>query len=79
MNRRALVVALLVSLFGAVLLVIYLRRFEDEASGGEPVKLLVARKPIEAGALITDEMLAARAVPTTMLRTAPCSRPSRPR
>lgn len=62
-NRRALVIALLVSLVGAALLAIYIRRFEDEASGGEPVKLLVAVKPIEAGAQITDEMLATRAVP----------------
>lgn len=63
MNRRALVIALLVSLVGVALLAIYMRRFEEEASGGEPVKLLVAVKPIEAGALITDEMLATRAVP----------------
>ncbi len=63
MNRRALVIALAVSLIGAALLFIYIRRFEEEASGGEPVKLLVAVKPIEAGALITEEMLATRIVP----------------
>lgn len=63
MNRRALVIAVIVSLVGAALLAIYIRRFEEEASGGDPVKLLVAVKPIEAGALITDEMLATRAVP----------------
>ncbi len=63
MNRRALVIAIIISLVGATLLAIYLRRFEEEASGGEPVKLLVAVKPIEAGAQITDEMLATRAVP----------------
>jgi pilus assembly protein CpaB len=62
-NRRALVIALAVSLIGAALLFIYIRRFEEEASGGEPVKLLVAVKPIEAGALITEEMLATRIVP----------------
>ncbi|APR84471.1 Flp pilus assembly protein RcpC/CpaB [Minicystis rosea] len=63
MNRRALVIALIIAIIGAALLAIYIRRFEEEASGGEPVKLLVAVKPIEAGALITDEMLATRAVP----------------
>jgi len=63
MNRRALVIALIVSLLGVALLAIYVRRFEQDASGGEPVKLLVAVKPIEAGAQITDEMLATRAVP----------------
>jgi len=63
MNRRALIIALIVALVGAALLAIYLRRFEEEASGGEPVKLLVAVKPIEAGALITEDVLATRAVP----------------
>lgn len=63
MNRRALVIALVVSLLGAALLALYMRRFEEEASGGEPVKLLVAVKPIEAGALITEDVLATRAVP----------------
>ena len=63
MNRRALVIAFIVSILGAALLALYIRRFEEEASGGEPVKLLVAVKPIEAGSLITDEMLATRVVP----------------
>ena len=63
MNRRALVIALLIALVGVALLAIYLRRFEEEASGGEQVKLLVANKPIEAGAQITEEMLATRLVP----------------
>lgn len=63
MNRRALVIALIISIVGAALLAVYMRRFEEEASGGEPVKLIVAVKPIEAGAQITDEMLATRAVP----------------
>ena len=63
MNRRALVIAFIVSLLGAALLVFYLRRFEEEASGGEPVRLLLAVHPIEAGTLLTEEMLAVRAVP----------------
>ena len=41
MNRRALVIAVIVALVGAALLAIYIKRFEEEASGGEPVKLLV--------------------------------------
>jgi pilus assembly protein CpaB len=63
MNRRALLIALLVSLLGVALLVIYLRRFEEEASGGEPVKVLTALKPITAGKVITDDLLATRVVP----------------
>jgi pilus assembly protein CpaB len=63
MNKRALFVSFIVALLGAALLVIYLRRFEEEASGGEPVRLLSAVKQIEAGQIITEDMLSVRAVP----------------
>jgi pilus assembly protein CpaB len=63
MNRRALVIALIAALLGATLLLLYLRRFEQEASGGERIKLLMAIKPIERGTVLTNEMLASREVP----------------
>lgn len=63
MNRRALVIAVVVAAMGAILLGVYMRRFELEKSGGEPRALLIALKPIPAGALITDDMLATRTVP----------------
>lgn len=63
MNRRALLIALVVALLGGGLLVAYLRRFEQEASGGEPVEVLIALKPIEGGATITEDMLATRVIP----------------
>jgi pilus assembly protein CpaB len=63
MNRRALLIALVVAALGATLLMLYLRRFEQEASGGERIILLTAIKPIERGAVITNEMLASREVP----------------
>lgn len=63
MNKRALLIAFGVACLGAVLLFVYLRRFEQEASGGTPVKLLVALKPVEPGMVLTDEMLATRVVP----------------
>jgi pilus assembly protein CpaB len=63
MNRRALFIALVVSLLGVALLAVYLRRFEQEASGGEPIELLTTLKPIEAGTLITEDILATRVVP----------------
>src|SRR5262245_19984756 len=63
MNRRALVLALIVAMLGGVLLMFYLRRFEEETSGGQPVELLAAVKPIAAGELITEEKLATRIVP----------------
>ena len=55
MNTRALFVALLVAGLGGFLLYVYLQRFEQEASGGAPVKLLVALKPVEPGTVLTDE------------------------
>lgn len=63
MNRRALFIALIVGILGAFLLVLYQRRFELEASGGEKVKLLVAQKKIERGKPITDEVIAIREIP----------------
>ncbi|XYH94741.1 Flp pilus assembly protein CpaB [Sorangium sp. So ce1128] len=56
-------IALLASLLGVAILVIYLRRFEEEASGGEPVKILIALKPIESGKVLTDDLIATRSVP----------------
>jgi len=63
MNRRALLIALVVAALGALLLVLYQRRFEREASGGERIKLLVALKPIERGKALTDDVLDTRDVP----------------
>ena len=63
MNRRALLIALIVAGFGVFLLLLYQRKFETEASGGEKIKLLIAVKPIERGKVITEEMVATREVP----------------
>lgn len=63
MNRRALLIALVVGILGLCLLVLYQRRFELEASGGEKIKLLVAVKRIERGKPITDEDIATREIP----------------
>jgi pilus assembly protein CpaB len=64
MNRRALIIALFLAAAGALLLVLYMRRFEAEMSGGEPVTVLIAVKPIERGTVLSDDMLAERNVPT---------------
>ena len=63
MNKRALLIALVIAVLGVVLMLLYVRRFEQQASGGERVELLVAIKPIEQGAVVTDEVLAVREVP----------------
>jgi len=69
MNRPALLAALVMALLGGFLLFAYMRRFEDEASGGAPVKILVARKQIEPGTLVTEDLLATRLVPTAYVET----------
>jgi len=63
MNRRALAVSLVLALLGTALLVLYLGKFEREMSGGEPIELIMAIKPIERGKVITDDMLTTRSVP----------------
>jgi pilus assembly protein CpaB len=62
-NRRALVVALVMGILGAALLALYMHRFGVETSGGERVKLLVAIKKIDRGALIAEDSIAEREVP----------------
>ena len=39
MNKRALLISLVVGVIGVLLLLLYLSRFEQEASGGERVRL----------------------------------------
>ncbi len=63
MNRRALVISLVVGILGLCLMLLYQHRFELEASGGEKVKLLVVVKRVDRGKPITDEALATREVP----------------
>ncbi len=63
MNKRALFIALVVGVLGAFLLILYQRRFEIEASGGEKIKLLMAVKRIERGKPITEDVIAVREIP----------------
>jgi pilus assembly protein CpaB len=63
MNRQALLGALLTAVLGAVLLVLYLRRFEQEKSGGDPVRVLVVTKSVARGKPLNDEVLAVREIP----------------
>lgn len=63
MNRRALGIAVLFAILGVFLLLLYQRRFETEASGGERVIVLTATKDIEPGTVIGDDMIGDRPVP----------------
>jgi len=62
-SRRALLLSAAFGLLGALLLLLYLRRFEEEVSGGGRIALVTVRKPIARGALITSDLLSTSAVP----------------
>jgi pilus assembly protein CpaB len=62
-HKGALLAALGTAILATLLLLGYLRRFEQEASGGEPIALLVLRKAVEPGTVLTEEALAVRTIP----------------
>ncbi len=63
MYRRALLIALASAAVAVALFALYLKRYEQEASGGERVRLLVALRPLERGKPVTDDALGVREVP----------------
>jgi pilus assembly protein CpaB len=63
MNRRALIIAVVFAALGALLLMLYVKRFEEEASGGERIRVLMAVKPLEINAVIEENALAVREIP----------------
>jgi len=67
MNRVAMLASLVVTVIGFVLLSIYVRQFQREASGGDPVALLAMRQDVAAGAPLTEQMLVVRTLPERYL------------
>ena len=63
MKLRPITIGLSLAVLGVAVQGLYMRRFEQEASGGAKIELLVAAQPIERGKPISAEMLATRAVP----------------
>jgi pilus assembly protein CpaB len=63
MNRRILLLGLLLAVAGLATFLAYVRRFELERSGGEPVQILAAKDGIARGRVVTEEMLSIRSVP----------------
>jgi pilus assembly protein CpaB len=63
MRARPVLIGVVFALVGVGLLILYLRRYEQEVSGGKRVELLVAVVPIERGTPVTDQMLGTRQVP----------------
>src|ERR1700744_512535 len=63
MKIRPVFFGLFAGIAGIVLLLLYMRRFEEDASGGRRIALLVAVAPIDRGKLLTADMLGTREVP----------------
>ena len=64
MNHKALLAGVVVAGVGVLLLFLYMKRYEAEASGGEPVRVLMVRQDFALGEPITSEGLAVRELPT---------------
>ena len=79
MKLRATFLALVVGGTAALLVSTYLRRFEEEASGGPRVPVLVLVKSLEPGSLIQSEDLGERFVPQAYVEARAVRSESRPR
>jgi len=63
MNRAPTIASIAVAGLGFLLLFTYVRKFQREATGGDPVPLLAMRQDVPAGVPITEQMLLVRALP----------------
>jgi len=63
MNTKAILAAVAAAVAGIVMLFLYMRRFEDEASGGPVVRVLIANQDIPLGTAISESMLGTRELP----------------
>ncbi len=63
MNRTALLASVIVAALGFVLLGVYVRQFQRNATGGEPIALLVMSQDVGAGVPLTEQMLLVRTLP----------------
>jgi pilus assembly protein CpaB len=64
MKGRAAGLAILVACVGAFLLYMYMKRVEEEASGGLKVAVLVTIHTLEPGSVLRDEDIGERLIPT---------------
>jgi pilus assembly protein CpaB len=63
MNAKALLAAVAAAAAGIVMLFLYMQRFEDEASGGAPVRVIIATQDVPLGTAISEAMLGSRDLP----------------
>ena len=64
MNRTALLAALVVALIGVALFGLYMKRFEEDVTGGEMVSVLMVSRDLLPGDSLTEQALAHREIPT---------------
>lgn len=67
MKSKAVLAAAGAAIVGLVMLVLYMQRFEAEASGGEAVTVLIATQDIPLGMSLTEAMLAGRELPSAYI------------
>ena len=79
MKLRATFLAVVVAATAALLVWTYLKRFEEEASGGPRVAVLVLMKSIEPGAVLKSEDLVERWIPQAYIEGRAVRSESRPR
>ena len=63
MTKKAIIAAVACAVAGLVMLFLYMQRFEQEASGGPPVMVLIATRDIPLGTAIAEDMLARHPLP----------------
>lgn len=67
MNPKALLAAVGAAAAGIVMLFLYMQRFEDEASGGTPIRVTIATRDIPLGTAVDESMLGMRELPQLYL------------
>lgn len=70
MNRKALIAAAVAAALGLSMLFLYMKRFEDEAHGGDDIEVVMAVQDIPVGTAITDAMVATHKLPAAYLEEA---------
>jgi pilus assembly protein CpaB len=67
MNRVALLASVATAALGFALLAIYVRQFQRDVRGGDPVELLTMRQDVAVGMPLTEQMLVVRTLPENYL------------
>ncbi|MBX3191216.1 MAG: Flp pilus assembly protein CpaB [Labilithrix sp.] len=67
MNAKAVIVALLFGALTAASLVLYTRRLEIEATGGERISVLMLARPLKKDAVVSEDDLSVRQIPVAFV------------